>query len=137
MSRDRRCGTVCRGAENKGAEGPFIAITGTNGKSTTTALIAHVFGKLPGVMYNWAAISARRFCSLDEPARDKVYVVECSSYQIDLAPSLDPSVGIFLNLAPDHLDRHGNMANYAGIKKRLVDAPARLAVIGMDDALQS
>jgi UDP-N-acetylmuramoylalanine--D-glutamate ligase len=71
--------------------------------------------------------------SLDEPAKNKVYVVECSSYQIDLAPSLDPSVGILLNLAPDHLDRHGTMAHYAEIKSRLV-AKSDLAVIGADDA---
>jgi UDP-N-acetylmuramoylalanine--D-glutamate ligase len=67
----------------------------------------------------WAAISAPRSCRWSRrPGR--FYVIECSSYQIDLAPSLDPSVGILLNLTPDHLDRHGTMQHYADIKERLV-----------------
>ncbi len=115
----------------KSADCPFIAITGTNGKSTTTALIAHVFGHA-GRDVQLGGNIGTAILSLDEPAPQKVYVVECSSYQIDLAPSLDPQVGILLNLAPDHLDRHGNMMNYAGIKKRLVSA-SQTAVIGMDD----
>jgi UDP-N-acetylmuramoylalanine--D-glutamate ligase len=70
--------------------------------------------------------------SLEPPRPGRVQVVECSSYQIDLAPSLDPSVGIHLNLSPDHLDRHGTMENYAAIKERLV-ARAATAVVGVDD----
>jgi UDP-N-acetylmuramoylalanine--D-glutamate ligase len=70
--------------------------------------------------------------SLEPPAPHRHYVVECSSYQIDLAPSLDPSIGILLNLTPDHLDRHGTMANYAAVKERLV-AAAGTAIIGADD----
>jgi len=61
-----------------------------------------------------------------------VHVVECSSYQIDLAPSLDPSAGLLLNLTPDHLDRHGSMQHYAEVKTRLV-AQSDLAIIGVDD----
>jgi UDP-N-acetylmuramoylalanine--D-glutamate ligase len=61
-----------------------------------------------------------------------VHVIECSSYQIDLAPTLDPTVGILLNMTPDHLDRHGTMENYAAIKERLV-AKSETAVIGVDD----
>ena len=116
----------------KAPDAGFIAITGTNGKSTTTALIAHVL-KQAGRDVQMGGNIGRAVLLLDEPDNKKIHVVECSSYQIDLAPSLDPSVGILLNLAPDHLDRHGNMANYAAIKKRLVDA-SDLAVIGMDDA---
>ena len=59
-------------------------------------------------------------------------MVECSSYQIDLAPTLAPSVGILLNVTPDHLDRHGTIEHYAAIKERLV-AGAETAVIGVDD----
>lgn len=59
-------------------------------------------------------------------------MVECSSYQIDLAPSLNPTAGILLNLTPDHLDRHGSMENYAAIKERLV-AASDTAIIGVDD----
>jgi UDP-N-acetylmuramoylalanine--D-glutamate ligase len=70
--------------------------------------------------------------SLAPPSADRVHVVECSSFQIDLAPSLDPTVGIHLNLSPDHLDRHGTMEAYAAIKERLV-AGAGTAVVGVDD----
>jgi UDP-N-acetylmuramoylalanine--D-glutamate ligase len=64
-----------------------------------------------------------------------VHVIECSSYQIDLAPSLDPSVGILINLTEDHLDRHGTMENYAAVKGRLVAGVPHegAAVIGVDD----
>jgi hypothetical protein len=58
--------------------------------------------------------------TLDPPESGRVYVVECSSYQIDLAPSINPTAGILLNLTPDHLDRHGTMPHYAAIKERLV-----------------
>lgn len=115
----------------KAPDCPFVAITGTNGKSTTTALIAHVFSNA-GKDVQLGGNIGTAILSLDEPAQEKVYVVECSSYQIDLAPGLNPQVGILLNLAPDHLDRHGNMMNYAGIKKRLVSS-SDIAVIGVDD----
>ena len=58
--------------------------------------------------------------SLDPPAPGRVHVIECSSYQIDLAPSLDPSVGILINVTEDHIDRHGTLAHYAAVKERLV-----------------
>jgi UDP-N-acetylmuramoylalanine--D-glutamate ligase len=70
--------------------------------------------------------------TLEPPADDRVYVIECSSYQIDLAPSLDPSAGLLLNLTPDHLDRHGSMQHYAEVKTRLV-AQSDVAIIGVDD----
>ncbi len=110
---------------------PFIAITGTNGKSTTTALIAHVL-KAAGRDTQMGGNIGTAVLSLEPPAPHRYYVVECSSYQIDLAPSLDPSIGILLNLTPDHLDRHGTMANYAAVKERLV-AAAGTAIIGADD----
>jgi UDP-N-acetylmuramoylalanine--D-glutamate ligase len=62
-----------------------------------------------------------------------VHVVEMSSFQIDLAPSLAPTVGVLLNITPDHLDRHGTMEHYAAIKERLV-ARAEVPVVGIDDA---
>ena len=58
--------------------------------------------------------------ALEPFAPDRVYVLEVSSYQIDLAPSLHPTVGILLNVSEDHLDRHGTMENYAALKERLV-----------------
>ena len=110
---------------------PFVAITGTNGKSTTTALIAHCLAHAGRDTQLGGNIGVP-VLTLDPPAPEKHYVVECSSYQIDLAPTLAPTVGLLLNLTPDHLDRHGTMANYAVIKARLV-AGAETAVIGVDD----
>ena len=69
---------------------------------------------------------------LPPPAAGRTHVVECSSYQIDLAPSLTPSVGLLINITPDHLDRHGDLARYAAIKERLV-AQAEVALVGVDD----
>ncbi len=115
----------------KAPDAPFIAITGTNGKSTTTALVAHIL-KTVGRDVQMGGNIGDPVLTLDPFAPGRVYVVECSSFQIDLAPSLKPSVGVHLNLTPDHLDRHGSMENYAGIKERLV-AAADIAVIGMDD----
>ncbi|MCT7375011.1 UDP-N-acetylmuramoyl-L-alanine--D-glutamate ligase [Chelativorans salis] len=113
-------------------EAPFIAVTGTNGKSTTTALIAHVL-KAAGRDVQMGGNIGRAVMTLEPPAAGRHYVVECSSYQIDLAPTLDPSAGILLNLSPDHLDRHGTIDDYAAIKERLV-AGSDTAIVGMDDA---
>ena len=112
-------------------DAPLIAITGTNGKSTTTALIAHMM-RVAGFDVQMGGNIGTAILSLAPPAPRRVHVVECSSYQIDLAPSLAPSVGILLNVTPDHLDRHGTMENYAAVKERLV-AKAERPVIGVDD----
>jgi UDP-N-acetylmuramoylalanine--D-glutamate ligase len=111
---------------------PFIAITGTNGKSTTTALIAHIL-KSAGRDTQLGGNIGTAVLTLDAPAPDRFYVVECSSYQIDLAPTINPTAGILLNLTPDHLDRHGTMQHYADVKERLV-AGSATAVVGDDDS---
>ncbi|TCU25516.1 UDP-N-acetylmuramoylalanine--D-glutamate ligase [Rhizobium azibense] len=111
---------------------PFIAITGTNGKSTTTALIAHIL-KSSGRDTQLGGNIGTAVLTLDPPKTGRYYVVECSSYQIDLAPTLNPSAGIMLNLTPDHLDRHGTIQHYAGIKERLV-AGSSMAIVGVDDS---
>jgi len=113
-------------------ECPFIAITGTNGKSTTTALIAHII-KSAGRDMQLGGNIGTAVMTLEPPAAHRYYVVECSSYQIDLAPSLNPTAGILLNLTPDHLDRHGTMQHYADIKERLV-AGSDTAIVGVDDS---
>ncbi|MCW4116679.1 UDP-N-acetylmuramoyl-L-alanine--D-glutamate ligase [Aurantimonas sp. MSK8Z-1] len=110
---------------------PFVAITGTNGKSTTTALIAHCLTHAGRDTQLGGNIGVA-ILTLEPPRADRFYVVECSSYQIDLAPGLRPSVGLLLNLSPDHLDRHGTMENYAAIKARLV-GQSDTAVVGVDD----
>lgn len=111
---------------------PFIAITGTNGKSTTTALIAHILTS-SGRDTQLGGNIGTAILSLEPPKAEQFYVVECSSYQIDLAPTLNPTAGILLNLTPDHLDRHGTMQHYADIKERLV-AGSDTAVVGVDDS---
>ena len=111
---------------------PFVAITGTNGKSTTTALIAHIL-KASGRDTQLGGNIGTAVLTLDPPKAGRFYVVECSSYQIDLAPTLNPSAGILLNLTPDHLDRHGSMEHYADVKERLV-AGSRTAIVGVDDS---
>ncbi|GHD10965.1 UDP-N-acetylmuramoyl-L-alanine--D-glutamate ligase [Tianweitania populi] len=110
----------------------LVAITGTNGKSTTTALIAHIL-QSAGRDTQMGGNIGRAVLTLDPPEAGRHYVVECSSYQIDLAPSLNPTVGILLNVTPDHLDRHGTIQHYADIKARLV-AGSETAVIGVDDS---
>jgi UDP-N-acetylmuramoylalanine--D-glutamate ligase len=114
---------------------PFIAITGTNGKSTTTALIAHIL-KSSGRDTQLGGNIGTAVLTLDPPAPDRFYVVECSSYQIDLAPTINAIAGILLNLTPDHLDRHGTMQHYADVKERLV-AGSKTAIIGDDDSFCS
>lgn len=111
---------------------PFIAITGTNGKSTTTALIAHIL-KSSGRDTQLGGNIGTAVLTLDPPKAGRFYVVECSSYQIDLAPTINPSAGILLNLTPDHLDRHGTMQHYADVKERLV-AGSQMAIVGVDDS---
>lgn len=117
------------------ADAPFIAITGTNGKSTTTALIAHILAA-SGRDTQMGGNIGRAVMTLDPPAQNRFHVIECSSYQIDLAPSLKPTAGILLNLTPDHLDRHGTMQHYAGIKERLV-AGSGTAIVGIDDSFSA
>ena len=112
---------------------PLVAITGTNGKSTTTALSAHVL-KEAGRDAALGGNIGVPVLDLPPPAEGRTHVIECSSYQIDLAPSLAPSVGLLINIAPDHLDRHGDLARYAAIKERLV-AQSEIAVVGVDDDL--
>ncbi|GBU19216.1 MULTISPECIES: UDP-N-acetylmuramoyl-L-alanine--D-glutamate ligase [Methylobacterium] len=122
----------CRERTHLSPQAPFIAITGTNGKSTTTALIAHILVQA-GRDVQMGGNIGTAILSLEPPSEDRVHVIELSSFQIDLTPSLNPSVGLLLNITPDHLDRHGAMESYAAIKERLV-AGASLAVVGVDDA---
>src|SRR6267154_148428 len=124
----------CRERRNTAPDAPFVAITGTNGKSTTTALVAHLL-KSANYDVQLGGNIGTAILSLEPPAPGRVHVIECSSFQIDLAPSLDPSIGILLNVTEDHLDRHGTIAEYAAIKERLVAGVQRdgTAIVGVDD----
>jgi UDP-N-acetylmuramoylalanine--D-glutamate ligase len=112
-------------------DAPFVAVTGTNGKSTTTALIAHILEEA-GRDVQMGGNIGRAILSLQPPASDRCHVIEMSSFQIELTPTLEPTVGILLNVSPDHLDRHGTMENYAGLKARLVEETAH-PIVGDDD----
>jgi UDP-N-acetylmuramoylalanine--D-glutamate ligase len=124
----------CRERRRIAPDAPFVAITGTNGKSTTTALVAHL-AESAGMDVQLGGNIGTAILSLEPPGAGRVHVIECSSYQIDLAPTLDPSVGILINLSEDHLDRHGTMQHYAEVKERLVaGVPEQgTAIIGVDD----
>ncbi|MCJ2018527.1 UDP-N-acetylmuramoyl-L-alanine--D-glutamate ligase [Methylobacterium sp. E-065] len=122
----------CRERRAQAPGAPFVAITGTNGKSTTTALIAHVLAQA-GRDVQMGGNIGTAILSLEPPSADRVHVIEMSSFQIDLTPGLDPSIGVLMNITPDHLDRHGTMEQYAAIKERLIQG-AGLAIVGIDDA---
>ena len=128
----------CRERKRHAPDAPFVAITGTNGKSTTTALIAHLMREA-GYDTQMGGNIGTAILSLEPPATNRVHVVEMSSYQIDLAPSLDPSVGILLNISEDHIDRHGTLSHYAAVKERLVTGVQAngVAIVGTDDDLSS
>ena len=112
----------------------LIGITGTNGKSTTTALVAH--------MLETAGYKTHKGGNIGTPVlellleKGAVYVLELSSYQLDLNRRFGVDIGVWLNLTPDHLDRHGDMAGYAASKAQLFadTKAARARIIGIDDA---
>ena len=124
------------GADWGGMELPpkVVAVTGSNGKSTTTALIHHIL-MAAGRPSQMAGNIGKGVLSIDPPRDGEVIVLELSSYQIELARALTPDVAVFTNLSPDHLDRHGGMGGYFAAKARLftLGGPDR-AVIGVDEA---
>ncbi len=122
----------CRERRRFAPDAPFVAITGTNGKSTTTALIAHLM-KVAGYDTQMGGNIGTAILSLEPPRKGRVHVIEMSSYQIDLTPSLDPTVGILINISEDHIDRHGTLAHYAAVKERLVAGVQGSAIVGVDD----
>ena len=113
----------------------YIGITGTNGKSTTTALIGHILSEL-GVASAIGGNIGAPALSLEALGPDGVYVLELSSYQLDLLPAAVFDVAVLLNITPDHLDRHGGMAGYVAAKRRIFDGQdaSQTAIVGIDDA---
>ncbi len=111
-----------------------VAVTGSNGKSTTSALIAHLV-ESAGKPAQLAGNIGRGVLDLEAPHSGEVIVLELSSYQTELARNLTPDIAVFTNLSPDHLDRHGGMGGYFAAKRRLFaeGGPDR-AVIGVDEA---
>jgi len=111
-----------------------VAITGTNGKSTTTALIGWVLQQA-GLTVHVGGNIGIGVLALPEPTPDAVYVIEVSSYQLDLTTSFAPDVAILTNISPDHLDRHGGMEGYVAAKQRIFQAqgPDAVALVGVDE----
>src|SRR6056297_2330969 len=111
-----------------------VAVTGSNGKSTTSALIHHVLHEA-GKDVQLAGNIGRGVLDIDPPGDGGVVVLELSSYQTELARALTPDVAVFTNLSPDHLDRHAGLGGYFAAKRRLFSegGPDR-AVIGVDEA---
>ncbi|MFC3615225.1 UDP-N-acetylmuramoyl-L-alanine--D-glutamate ligase [Lutimaribacter marinistellae] len=110
-----------------------IAVTGSNGKSTTAALIDHILREA-GRPVQLAGNIGRGVLDLDPPGEGGVVVLELSSYQTELARALTPDVGVFTNLSPDHLDRHAGMGGYFAAKRRLfAEGGPERAVIGVDE----
>ena len=123
-----------RAEAGKPGKAPVIAITGTNGKSTTTALIGHILSAA-GFEAQIGGNIGKSVLELAPPTSKTIYVLEMSSFQIDLTPGLFPDIAILSNLTPDHIDRHGTMENYAAIKQRLLRQVPKdgQVIIGVDD----
>ncbi len=111
-----------------------IGITGTNGKSTTTTLIGHIL-QAAGERVEVGGNLGTAALSLAPLGKGETYVIELSSYQLDLVHSTHFNVAVFLNITPDHLDRHGDMAGYIAAKKHIFDRQTAddVAIIAVDD----
>jgi len=116
-------------------EARFVGVTGTNGKSTTTALIAHILGSVGRKIAVGGNLGTAAL-SLDRLGADGIYVLELSSYQLDLIDRAAFDVAVWLNLTPDHLDRHGGMDGYIAAKRRIFKNArgTAAAIIGIDDS---
>jgi UDP-N-acetylmuramoylalanine--D-glutamate ligase len=113
----------------------FIGVTGTNGKSTTTALVGHILS-LAGRKVATGGNLGTPALALKALGTGGIYVLEMSSYQLELAPSIAFDVGVLTNISPDHLERHGGLGGYVAAKKRIFrhQSAASTAVVGVDDA---
>ena len=114
----------------------FAGITGTNGKSTTTALVGHILAAAQRKVQIGGNLGTPALL-LEALGADGVYVLELSSYQLELTQSLVLDIAVLLNVTPDHLDRHGGMAGYIEAKRRIFrnQAAQQTAIIGIDDAI--
>ncbi|MCI2007783.1 MAG: UDP-N-acetylmuramoyl-L-alanine--D-glutamate ligase [Acetobacter peroxydans] len=124
-----------RAVRKAGSAARFVGITGTNGKSTTTTLVAHILAEA-GVPVAAGGNLGPAALALPLLPDNGVYVLEMSSYMLERLDSLHFDVACLLNLTPDHLDRHGDMAGYIRAKAHVFDHQTahNLALIGMDDA---
>ncbi|WP_299820114.1 UDP-N-acetylmuramoyl-L-alanine--D-glutamate ligase [uncultured Jannaschia sp.] len=130
---DNDIGLFFRSLGRDGAPPRTVAITGSNGKSTTSALLHHILTHA-GRTAHLAGNIGRGVLDLDPPGEEDVVVLELSSYQTELARSLTPDIAVLTNLSPDHLDRHAGPGGYFAAKRRLFaeGGPDR-AVVGVDE----
>ncbi|HUI34388.1 MAG TPA: UDP-N-acetylmuramoyl-L-alanine--D-glutamate ligase, partial [Stellaceae bacterium] len=117
-------------------EARFIGITGTNGKSTTTALIGHILGQA-GKTVEIGGNLGPPALGLAPLGKEGTYVLELSSFQLELIGSLAFDIAVLLNITPDHLDRHGDMDGYIAAKRRIFAGQREggTAVVGVDDPI--
>ena len=125
-----------RAVRATGSRARFAGVTGTNGKSTTTALLAHIL-QASGREVAAGGNLGTAALALPLLSDDGVYVLEMSSYMLERLAALRFDVATMLNISPDHLDRHGDMAGYLAAKRAVFDRQGAedTAVIGADDAL--
>tara|TARA_B100000780_G_scaffold276936_1_gene246561 strand:- start:336 stop:1760 length:1425 start_codon:yes stop_codon:yes gene_type:complete len=112
---------------------PIIALTGTNGKSTSTTLITHILNACGKKAVLAGNIGLPVLDMKLPPKKDGVIVLELSSFQLDLCSTFSADIGVILNLTPDHIDRHGTVNEYAMIKESIFKGDGQAAVIGVDD----
>ncbi len=115
---------------NHGRE--VIGITGTNGKSTTTALTGHILN-VCGISASVGGNIGKAVLDLSVPSGNGVFVIEISSFQMDLCPTFRPDIGVMINISPDHIDRHGSVEEYVASKERMFEFDGGRAIIGIDD----
>jgi UDP-N-acetylmuramoylalanine--D-glutamate ligase len=115
-------------------EATFVAITGTNGKSTTTALIGHILQQA-GLRCQVGGNIGRGALDLDPLGKGGLYVLELSSYQLELLQTFRADIAVWLNITPDHIDRHGDIPGYVAAKKNIFQRQRAgdCAVIGIED----
>ena len=117
----------------------IIMLTGTNGKSTTSMMIYHILDKLGKKVQVGGNIGTTGVLDFDLSDQDITFIIELSSYQIELSPNIKPDIGILLNISPDHLDRHGDMDKYIDIKFDIFKHQNEddISIIGLDGEIVS
>ena len=123
-------------ALRRGREGRWVSITGTNGKSTTTALVGHILEQA-GIDCAIGGNIGAAITTLQNVGADGVNIIELSSYQLEITPSLRSDIAVIMNITPDHLDRHGGMQGYIAAKEQVLTSltPEGLAILGDGEAL--
>jgi len=113
----------------------IVGVTGSNGKSTTTALIRYILKETGHEVYMGGNIGDP-LLGMPAPNSGVTYVLELSSYQLDLTTSFKPNTSILINISPDHLERHGGIEGYVEAKKRIFrnQTEKDIAIVGVDDA---